>query len=100
MIVFAVLLAYMTVSLGSCRAESCPSAASPLSAGTYNAIARPLGIAIWPCSPSAHFGLAPHRQEGVRAECRVPGALCALVLFIVLMIYFLKPRTFCPATRP
>ena len=43
MIVFAVLLAYMTVS--SALPSWLPFGGQSLSAGTYNAIARPLGIA-------------------------------------------------------
>ena len=86
MIVFAVLLAYMTVS--SALPSWLPFGGQSLSAGTYNAIARPLGIAY--LAVLAICPLLGWRRTDKKAfwrSARVP-ALCALVLFIVLMIYF------------
>ena len=86
MIVFAVLLAYMTVS--SALPSWLPFGGQSLSAGTYNAIARPLGIAY--LTVLAICPLLGWRRTDKKAfwrSARVP-ALCALVLFIVLMIYF------------
>lgn len=86
MVVFAVLLAYMTVS--SALPSWLPFGGQSLSAGTYNAIARPLGIAY--LAVLAVCPLLGWRRTDKRAfwrAARVPG-LCALVLFIVLMIYF------------
>ncbi len=86
MIVFAVLLAYMTIS--SALPTWLPFGGQSLSAGTYNAIARPLGIAY--LAVLAVCPLLGWRRTDKAAfwrSARVP-ALCALVLFIVLMIYF------------
>lgn len=86
MIVFAVLLAYMTVS--SALPSWLPFGGQSLSAGTYNAIARPLGIAY--LAVLAICPLLGWRRTDKKAfwrAARVP-ALCALLLFIVLMIYF------------
>lgn len=86
MIVFAVLLAYMTVS--SALPSWLPFGGQSLSAGTYNAIARPLGIAY--LAVLAICPLLGWRRTDKKAfwrSARVP-ALCALVLFIVSMIYF------------
>lgn len=86
MIVFAVLLAYMTVS--SALPSWLPFGGQSLSAGTYNAIARPLGIAY--LAVLAICPLLGWRRTDKKAfwrSARVP-ALCALLLFIVLMIYF------------
>ena len=86
MVVFAVLLAYMTVS--SALPTWLPFGGQSLSAGTYNAIARPLGIAY--LAILAVCPLLGWRRTDKKAfwrAARVPG-LCALVLFIVLMIYF------------
>lgn len=86
MIVFAVLLAYMTVS--SALPSWLPFGGQSLSAGTYNAIARPLGIAY--LAVLAICPLLGWRRTDKAAfwrTARVP-ALCALVLFIVLMVYF------------
>ena len=86
MIVFAVLLAYMTVS--SALPSWLPFGGQSLSAGTYNAIARPLGIAY--LAVLAICPLLGWRRTDKKAfwrSARVP-VLCALVLFIVLMIYF------------
>lgn len=86
MVVFAVLLAYMTVS--SALPTWLPFGGQSLSAGTYNAIARPLGIAY--LAVLAICPLLGWRRTDKAVfwrSARVPG-LCALVLFIVLMVYF------------
>ena len=79
MVVFAVLLAYMTVS--SALPSWLPFGGQSLSAGTYNAIARPLGIAY--LAVLAICPLLGWRRTDKKAfwrAARVPG-LCALVLF-------------------
>ncbi|MCR2034466.1 heme lyase CcmF/NrfE family subunit [Adlercreutzia mucosicola] len=86
MVVFAVLLAYMTVS--SALPSWLPFGGQSLSAGTYNAIARPLGVAY--LAILAVCPLLGWRRTDKKAfwrAARVPG-LCALLLFIVLMVYF------------
>lgn len=86
MVVFAVLLAYMTVS--SALPAWLPFGGQSLSAGTYNAIARPLGIiylAILAVCPL--LGWRRTDKKAFWRQARVPG-ICALVLFIVLMVYF------------
>lgn len=86
MIVFTVLLAYMTIS--SALPSWMPFGGMSLSAGTYNAIARPLGILylfILAVCPLLSWGKTDGKQFWRRA--RIPG-ICALVLFVVLMVYF------------
>lgn len=86
MIVFAVLLAYMTLS--SALPSWMPFGGQSLSAGTYNAIARPLGIVY--CALIAVCPLLGWRRTEGKAfwkRAKVP-ALCAVVLFAVLMLYF------------
>lgn len=86
MVVFATLLAYLTIS--SALPSWMPFGGQTVSAGTYNAIARPLGVvylAILAICPLLSWGKTEGKQFWKRA--RVPGAL-ALVLFIVLMVYF------------
>lgn len=86
MIVFTVLLAYMTIS--SALPSWMPFGGMSLSAGTYNAIARPLGILylfILAVCPLLSWGKTDGKQFWRRA--RIPG-VCALVLFVVLMMYF------------
>lgn len=86
MVIFAFLLAYMTVS--SALPSWLPFGGQSLSAGTYNAIARPLGILyclILAVCPLLSWGKTEGKQFWKRA--RVPG-ICALVLFIGLMVYF------------
>ena len=86
MVVFAVLLAYLTAS--SALPSVLPFGGEQVSAGTYNAIARPLGIvylAILAVCPLLAWGKTdPH--EFLRTA-RVP-AICAFVLFAVLMVYW------------
>ncbi|MEG1513115.1 MAG: cytochrome c biogenesis protein CcsA [Raoultibacter sp.] len=86
MVVFAVLLAYLTLS--SALPSWLPFGGQKLSAGTYNAIARPLGILyclILAVCPLLSWGATDKREFFRRA--RVPAA-CALVLFVGLMVYF------------
>lgn len=87
MIVFTFLLAYMTVS--SALPSWLPFGGQSLSAGTYNTIARPLGIfylLILSVCPLLSWGKTEGRTFWKRA--RIPG-IFALVLFCVLMAYFL-----------
>ncbi|RDB58552.1 cytochrome C assembly protein [Paraeggerthella hongkongensis] len=86
MVVFATLLAYLTIA--SALPGWMPFGGQAISAGTYNAIARPLGIvylAILAICPLLSWGKTNGKQFWKRA--RVP-AVCALVLFAVLMVYF------------
>mgnify|MGYP004457624409 FL=1 len=86
MVVFAVLLAYLTVS--SALPSVLPFGGEQVSAGTYNAIARPLGIvylAILAVCPLLAWGKTDPRE--FLRTARVP-AICALVLFVVLMVYW------------
>lgn len=86
LIVFTVLLAYMTIS--SALPSFLPFGGQSLSAGTYNAIARPLtiiyGLLIAVCP------LVGWRRTDKKAfwkKARIPG-ICAIVLFAVLMVYY------------
>ncbi len=93
MVVFAFLLAYMTIS--SALPSFLPFGGEALTAGTYNAIARPLGIvylALLAVCPLLSWG----KTEGAdfQRRAKVPG-LCALVLFALLMAYFV---TYCVPT--
>ncbi|MEG0070714.1 MAG: cytochrome c biogenesis protein CcsA [Raoultibacter sp.] len=86
MVVFATLLGYLTIS--SALPTWLPFGGQSLSAGTYNAIARPLGIVyclILAICPLLAWGSTNKKDFFKRA--RIP-ALCALVLFIGLMVYF------------
>lgn len=86
MVVFAILLTYMTVS--SALPAILPFGGQSVSAGTYNAIARPLGViylAILAVCPLLSWGRTEGKQFWKRA--RIPG-ICAIVLFAVLMFYF------------
>lgn len=87
MIVFTFVLAYMTVS--SALPSWMPFGGQSLSAGTYNTVARPLGIVylfILAVCPLLSWG----KTEGSAfwKKARVPG-ICALVMFAILMVYFL-----------
>ena len=87
MVVFALLLTYMTIS--SALPSFMPFGGQSVSAGTYNAIARPLGViylAILAVCPLLSWGRTEGRQFWKRA--RIP-AICAAVLFAVLMFYYL-----------
>ncbi|MEF9841837.1 MAG: cytochrome c biogenesis protein CcsA [Raoultibacter sp.] len=86
MVVFATMLAYLTIS--SALPSWLPFGGQSLSAGTYNAIARPLGIMyclILAVCPLLAWGATDKLDFLKRA--RVP-ALCACVLFGALMVYF------------
>ena len=86
MVVFTLLLTYLTVA--SALPSWLPLGGQTVSTGTYDAIARPLGVlylAILAMCPLLSWGRTEGRQFWKRA--RVPGAL-ALVLFAVLMVYF------------
>lgn len=86
MIVFTLVLLYMTVS--SALPEPLPFAGDSLSSTSYDAIARPLGIiylAILAACPLLSWGKTD-RSKFFR-EARVPG-ICALVLFALLMVYY------------
>lgn len=85
MVVAAVLLAYLTVS--SALPTWLPFGGQALSAGTYNAIARPLGILyllILAVCPLLNWGRTQGKVFFKRA--RIPGIL-ALIVFAVLMVY-------------
>lgn len=85
MVVFAFLLLYLTIS--SALPSWLPFGGTALSAGTYNAVARPLGILY--CMVLAVCPLLgwvkTDRAEFLR-KAKVP-AICAAVLFCVLMVY-------------
>lgn len=86
MMVGAFVLAYMTIA--SALPSWMPLGGQSLTSGTYNAIARPLGIvvllivAVGPLLGWKHSGGA---QFWKRAK--VPG-ICAAVVFVLLMVYF------------
>ena len=86
MVVFAVLLAYMTLS--SALPSFLPFGGQALTAGTYNAIARPLGVAYLALLAVCPL-LSWKKTEGVDflKRAKVPG-LCAAALFALLMLYF------------
>ncbi len=86
MLVFAFLLAYLTVS--SAIPTWLPFGGEVISAGTYNAIARPLGIvylAILALCPLLAWGKTDTKK--FLQQARIP-FICAVVLFAVLMAYF------------
>ena len=88
MVVFTLLLTYLTVASALPSWPWLPLGGQTVSTGTYDAIARPLGVvylAILAVCPLLSWGRTEGRQFWKRA--RVPGAL-ALVLFAVLMVYF------------
>ena len=81
MIVFTLMLTFMTI------APALPFNLK-FSTGTYDAIARPLGILyliVLTACPLLSWGKTEGKQFWKRA--RIPGA-CALVLFAVLMFYY------------
>lgn len=86
MVVFTVVLCYLTVS--SALPTFLPFGGQSLSAGTYNAIARPLGIVycfIIAVCPLLSWGKTDKKK--FLKQAKVP-ALCALVMFAGLMVYF------------
>ncbi len=86
MVVFAILLAYLTIA--SALPSWLPFGGQQVSTGTFDAIARPLGIiylAILAVCPLLGWRRTQGKQFIQRAK--VPG-ICALVLFALLMVYF------------
>ena len=86
MIVFTLLLCYMTVS--SALPEWLPFGGQSLSAGSYNAVARPLGVVyclIIAVCPLLAWGKTD--RKAFFKQAKVP-AIAALALFAVLMVYF------------
>ena len=86
MIVFTLVLAYLTVS--SALPSWLPFGGQSLSAGTYDAIARPLGIiycAIIAVCPLLSWGKTD--RKAFLKQIKIP-AICALVMFAALMAYF------------
>ncbi|OUO88974.1 cytochrome C assembly protein [Gordonibacter sp. An230] len=86
MVVFTLLLTYLTVA--SALPSWLPLGGQTVSTGTYDAIARPLGVvylAILAVCPLLSWSKTEGKQFWKRA--RIPGA-CALVLFAMLMVYF------------
>ena len=86
MIVFTLLLLYLTVS--SALPSFLPFGGQSLSAGTYNAVARPLGIVycfIIAVCPLLAWGKTAGRS--FLKQAKVP-AIFAVVLFAVLIAYF------------
>lgn len=86
MIVFTLLLLYLTVS--SALPTFLPFGGQSLSAGTYNAVARPLGIVY--CFIIAVCPLLAWVKTDRKTflkQAKMP-AVCALVLFAVLIAYF------------
>ena len=88
MVVFTLLLTYLTVASALPSWPWLPLGGQTVSTGTYDAIARPLGVvylAILAVCPLLSWGRTEGKQFWKRA--RVPGVL-ALALFAVLMVYF------------
>ncbi len=86
MVVFATLLAYLTIS--SALPSFLPFGGQTVSAGTFNAIARPLGVlylAIMACCPLLGWGKTMRGK--FLKQARIP-AICAVVLFAVLAFYW------------
>lgn len=86
MIVFAFLLCYLTVC--SALPSFLPFGGQNLSAGTFNAIARPLGVAyclIVAVCPLLGWGKTD--RVGFLSAMKVP-AVCAAAVFAVLAVYF------------
>lgn len=86
MVVFATLLAYLTVS--SALPGFLPFGGQTVSSGTFNAIARPLGVvylAILAVCPLLAWGKT--LRSKFLKQARIP-AICALVLFAVLVVYW------------
>jgi cytochrome c-type biogenesis protein CcmF len=86
LVLFAVILTYMTVA--PALPSALPFGGQALSAGSYNAVARPLGIVY--CALIAVCPLLGWAKTDGRAfwrRARVP-LVCAVVLFALLMVYF------------
>ena len=74
MIVFAVLLAYMTVS--SALPSWLPFGGQSLSAGTYNAIAPVSYTHLYECQPAAVHGPVQRVLVRIRAHDVIPRVRC------------------------
>ena len=86
MVVFATLLAYLTIS--SALPGFLPFGGQTVSSGTFNAIARPLGVvylAILAICPLLAWGTTLRAK--FLKQARIP-AICAVVLFVVLAVYW------------
>lgn len=86
MIVFTFMLCYLTIS--SALPSFLPFGGQVISAGTYNAIARPIGILyclIVAICPLLAWGKT--NRASLLRTLKVP-AICAGSLFAVLMVYF------------
>ncbi len=86
MLVFTIVLCYLTVA--SALPSWLPFGGKSLSAGTYNAIARPLGVVY--CAIIAVCPLLSWVKTDPKAfwkKARIPAALAA-VLFVALMMFF------------
>lgn len=86
MVVFATLLAYLTIS--SALPDFLPFGGQTVSSGTFNAIARPLGVvylAILAICPLLAWDTTLRAK--FLKQARIP-AICAVVLFVVLAVYW------------
>lgn len=86
MVIFATLVAYLTIS--SALPSWLPFGGVSVSAGTYNTIARPLGIvylAILALCPLLSWGRTDPKR--FMSSAKLP-ACCAFALFVALMFYF------------
>ena len=86
MVVFATLLAYLTIS--SALPDFLPFGGQTVSSGTFNAIARPLGVvylAILAICPLLAWGTTLRAK--FLKQARIP-AICAVALFVVLAVYW------------
>lgn len=86
MVVFTVALCYLTVA--SALPSWLPFGGQSLGSGTYNAIARPLGVVY--CAIIAVCPLLSWVKTDPKAfwkKARIPAA-CAVVMFVALMAYF------------
>lgn len=86
MVVFATLLAYLTIS--STLPDFLPFGGQTVSSGTFNAIARPLGVvylAILAICSLLAWGTTLRAK--FLKQARIP-AICAVVLFVVLAVYW------------
>ena len=85
MLVFAILVCYLTVA--SALPSWMPFGGTSVSTGTFNAVARPLGVfylAVLAVCPL--LGWTVTQRSAFLAKAKVP-AICALVLFVVLVVY-------------
>ena len=86
MVVFATLLAYLTIS--SALPDFLPFGGQTVSSGTFNAIARPLGVVyltILAICPLLAWGTTLRAK--FLKQARIP-AICAVALFVALAVYW------------